>query len=153
MALVLAFAVLGAFAPAGAEGASPPKVPPGTAERCDLRDPNLSEHDEWGRCLTVSATLSRAPSQGESATLSYTVRSAVSRPDAKVTVELPEPLAFVDLPEGAARTRAEGRRIPTTLATSRRDLAPAGVERFSMPVRAEAAGPAEIVVARHRPTA
>ena len=63
-----------------------------------------------------------------------------------MTVELPEPLAFVDLPEGAARTRAEGRRIPTTVATSRRDLAPAGVERFSMPVRAEAAGPAEIVV-------
>src|SRR5436190_1242220 len=81
VALVLALVGLAAFAPAGAGAAAPAAAP---QARCDLRDPNLSPHDEWGQCFTVDASLSEAPAQGEAATLSYRIRSATTRPDAKV---------------------------------------------------------------------
>ena len=141
----IAFALLGLAAPTGAETA--PRAPAARQEaQCDLRDPNRSGHHEWGECFTVSASLSEAPALGEAATLSYTIRSAKERPDAEVTVELPNAMAFVELPDGAARTRPVRGRTPTVAATARRGFRADQARTFSAPVRAETAGSVEIVV-------
>jgi hypothetical protein len=151
LVLVALLVTLGVAVPIGAEATATgvrPDSPVGQRARCDLRDPNLSPHNEWGRCLTVTARLSHAPERGENATLSYEIRAAVPRPNAKVSVELPDTLTFVRLPADAtlAGTRAGYGVGPAALATQRRDLAPDEVERFSTSVRAVDSGPVEIVV-------
>ena len=148
MTLVLAPAVVGPAA-AGAEEAGPTPAAPTSGPRgCDLKNPNMSPLDEWGRCMTVTATLSRAPGKGETAMLSYDVNSTVPHRDAAISVALPEGMAFVGVPDGAALADVRtGRGTgPATVATVHRDLAPDQAQRFSTPVRAVAGGPVEIVV-------
>ena len=148
MTLVLAPVVMGPAA-AGAEEAGPtPGASTSGSTGCDLRDPNRSSRDEWGRCMTVTAKLSRAPGKGETATLSYEVNSTVPHRDADISVALPKGMAFVGVPDGAALADVRtGRGTgPATVATVHRDLAPDQAQHFSTPVRAVAGGPVEIVV-------
>ncbi|MGH9244371.1 MAG: CARDB domain-containing protein [Acidimicrobiales bacterium] len=151
-AAVLAAGLLaGILTPADA---SPDKGTPSipqqpNAEHCDLpQSGHRSHHDEFLSCIGVTAELSRPPAVGETATLTYEVAAAVDRPEAKITVELPDTLAFDQTPSGASVTsavQADGTGS-ATVATATVDLQAGTTRQFSVTVRATATGPAQIRV-------
>lgn len=130
--------------PANKGPARPPAQP--QAEECDLRASHRSVHDEWAHCLSVTATLSRAPAVGQTATLSLEVRADATRRGARITIELPANLAFVEAPAGAVQTsgRSSSGVGSARRATTTADLAAGSVHRLSARIRAIAAGPAHI---------
>jgi hypothetical protein len=98
--------------------------------------------------MSAAASLSRLPAVGEEATLTATVRSDVARAGARITIELPDNLAFVDAP---ARSRVTAGRSSSGIGMATRlessaDLAVDGVRRVEARVKATAAGPAQIRV-------
>jgi hypothetical protein len=106
-ALALTAGVLAPSSSAVAAQPAPKGEPSGAAAPavagCDLRPTaNRSDRHEWRSCIGVTATLDRLPAVGQTATLSVEVRADAARPGARITVELPANLAFVDPPAGAA---------------------------------------------------
>jgi hypothetical protein len=55
---------------------------------------------EWRSCLQVDATLSRAPSVGQTAVLRFAVATRVPRADVTITAELPAGLRWASAPGG-----------------------------------------------------
>jgi hypothetical protein len=145
VAVLLATAV-----PSGVAGASPAGIAaaPGA---CTLR-PSGHAHvnDEKKSCLSVTASLSKAPAVGERATLEFTVDAAVARPDVQVSVELPASLRWVQAPAGMAELSRESRvpRHNGFLREARlsRSMSAGQRTHHTGVVEAVAAGPAEITV-------
>jgi hypothetical protein len=98
--------------------------------------------------LRVTAALSRLPAVGEEALLRVDVRAAVARAAAKITVELPANLTFVDPPAGASvkTGRSSGGLGTTQRATTSADLKAGSVHELSTRIRATAPGPAHVRV-------
>ena len=148
MTLAVAPVVVGPSVAAAEESGATAAAHTSGLRGCDLKNPNMSPLDEWGRCMTVTAELSDAPGKGETAMLSYEVNSTVPMRDAAISVALPKGMAFVGVPDGAALADVRtGRGTgPATVATVHRDLASDQAQRFTTPVRAVTGGPVEIVV-------
>ena len=131
LAITAATLVAGGGAPAGAAAEE--------AQACTLPSgAHRSEHDEWGSCLSVDASLSAAPAIGQTATLTYEITAAVARPDATVKIELPDGLEFDSAPDGATLatgTQSDGTGA-ATFARTTVDLA-AGTTTSSAPVSAQ----------------
>ena len=107
-----------------------------------------SEHDEWGSCLSVDASLSAAPTIGQSVTLAYEITAAVARPGATVEIELPDGLEFESAPDGAALdtgTQSDGTGS-ATFARATLDLAAGSTTKLSTRIRATAPGLKQITV-------
>ena len=91
-----AVVVFGALAlSAGARGAA--------GAPCTLTASGHSPRDEWGSCISVTASLSRAPAVGETAQLSFTVRSQHPYGSATISIELSANLRFVDIDAAGIR--------------------------------------------------
>ncbi len=75
-------------------------------------------------CIGVKVTLDRAPSVGETATLTYTVRTGVKLAPSDITVELPTQLAWAQAPAGfiAGQATSVQPERSGTIATAQRKV-------------------------------
>jgi hypothetical protein len=82
------------------QGASPgPSTQAGTS--CAERPSAGKSHDdEWLSCIGVGATLDRAPSVGETATLRVAVHAGAGLGPMDIRIDLPAELAWVQVPAG-----------------------------------------------------
>jgi hypothetical protein len=107
-----------------------------------------SDKNEWLSCFNVSATLDRLPAVGETARLTVQVRSDVDVSSAKIAVELPANMAWVQAPSGMSKGTVRSARPETrgTLdsASTNRALSKGGTQTFTALVKATAPGAAQI---------
>ncbi|MGH2819642.1 MAG: hypothetical protein ACRDJ5_03200 [Actinomycetota bacterium] len=123
------------------------------APDCNLKaSSHESRSDEFLSCIGVSATLSRAPAVGETATLHVEVQADRAYDAADISVQLPPTLEFVDAPAAArlGAGRSAYGRGPKLV--DERALAPAAARNLNARVRAVDVGAGEIVVAAKAPT-
>jgi hypothetical protein len=147
-------AVLATAAPATADPGPPVKTGPPAAQAAPAGRPCV-EHsggeaakDARTSCLGVTATLDRAPSFGETATLTVSVRASVQLAPADIKVELPTQLHWAQPPAGFAagqETSVRPERSGTIAVAQRRtQLVPGRPETFTGVVRAVAPGYGQI---------
>jgi hypothetical protein len=154
-AVVTAALALTATGTAGADEPGPkgqpaPAYQPATGPACHQHAAASKVRDEWLSCLGVSAALDRAPSVGETATLSVTVGADAVLPSTDVRVELPAGLAWAQPPAGFAVTQQLS-ALPEragTLSVARLTAAmrPGAAASYTGVVRAVRPGPAQIQV-------
>ncbi len=150
--LVVASTGVPAAADPGGGGKSSPstveRVPTGRA--CTEHSGNKQGRDEYASCVGVTARLDRAPSLGQTATLTATVSASVPLPPADITIELPAQLAWDSAPAGFTADRVTSLRPERsgTIATARRtlQLTPGRPMTLTGTVKAVAAGYGEIEV-------
>jgi hypothetical protein len=126
-----------------------PAYQPATGPACSLRaSASKSGQDEWLSCLGVEATLDRAPSVGETATLRVTVRADAKLGPSDISVELPKELTWAQAPAGLSVARntslAPERGGELSVASTTRQLQVGESASFSGTVRAVSAGSAQI---------
>ncbi|MEU4236842.1 hypothetical protein [Actinoplanes sp. NPDC026619] len=108
-----ALAALLLATPAAADpdpGKGPPDPPPAPVASCAVVP---SGNSEFATCLGVTAKLDRVPSVGETATLTATLRSTLPL-GARLTVTLPEQLAWAQKPAASAVTLTADRPVTVT---------------------------------------
>lgn len=138
--LVVATAALAAAPAAAAE----------SAVVCDLPSSgHAPPEDEQRGCLSVTASLDDPPAVGESARLSYAVRSAVAG-DVRISVDLPPNLRWTSAPAGSTVTdrvsAAPQSKGVVQRAETVRPMAAGEILDLGGSVTAVATGPAEILV-------
>lgn len=136
--------------PAGAEaagvasaGGAPDPAPPDAAapERCTLKkSPRLADAGEFLTCLSVEASLNRAPAVGETATLTVAVQAEARRDATVVEVDLAEHLQLVEQPSRFADSAIPVAGRTTRRSSGRVDLGAGTTTRFVFRVRAAAEG-------------
>jgi hypothetical protein len=129
--------------------AAAPNAGASKAASCGLESSaHRSDKNEWLSCFNVSATLDRLPAVGETARLTVQVRSDIDVSNAKIAVELPANLAWVQAPAGMSKATVHSTRPETSglldSASSTRTLSRGGTQTFTAVVRATAAGDAQI---------
>ena len=125
--------------------AGPPAALAEAETRRDCTLPGSTEGDEFARCYTVAASLSRAPAVGQIAVLRVDVTAEHRRDGAQVTVDLPEQLEFVEAPGALARASAraaDGRSV--NRASGKADFAAGQQRSYTFRVRGVSKGAGEI---------
>jgi hypothetical protein len=118
---------------------------------CTLKpNPHISANSEWTSCLSVSASIERAPELGESAVLRFDVTSQHDNDAVRIEADLPGNLSWKKAPAGlgqgavaSANPMANGR---LNRASGERAIRAGQSVHFEGTVGAVAAGPAEIRV-------
>lgn len=157
---VVALGVLNGLAimpstPAGAAAAVAEEAGAGGVQPCSLRPARTKPASEFASCVTVGATLNRAPALGETAILTVDVEAQYDRPGATVEVDIPDTLEVVDELGGWQRSEANAPFGAGRLArvTTNVDLAKALRRDYRLRVRAVKAGPGQIVARATAPGA
>lgn len=125
---------------------SGPVAQPANAEHCTQRSAH-HPHDEWARCIGVSASIASVPAVGGDAVVHVTVRADVNRPTLGLQLEVPAAMQIVD-PGGAtvkaAAPSPDGSGAVRTASVAS-PLAAGAAHKYTFRVHAGAAGVMHIV--------
>lgn len=126
-------------------------APPATGRSCTERSSaSKSRSDEYLSCIGVTATLDRAPSVGETATLTASVRVTADLGPTDIRVELPAQFAWVTAPTGFTTGHSKAsqpeRAGNLAVASMRKQVVAGQSVAFTGVVRAVGAGAGQIQV-------